>query len=938
MFRRLSAVLLVLTATARADEPAPAPPADNPPPPAEPAPPPESPPAVEEPVQATGTVKGKLSDKISEEGLPAAMIQVQGQQSLATELDGTFTFVLPPGTYQITFSTPEFVDVTKTVVLAEGKTVELNLSLDPLPKTATGETIEIVDKIDERKESAVLAVRRAAATVSDALSSQEISKTPDANAGDAMKRVVAVSIVDGKYVALRGLEGRYVTSLLNGVLLPSPEPDRNAVPLDLFPTNLLATMTVYKSYSAELPGQFGGGTLGIATSSFPTDLEMRFGVSTSANTASTGQQGLTNAYASGFKSFLGFDDGARALPTSIPRNQAVRGMDPARMEQIGESMPNAWTPKEETVTPNLSVNAMIGDSLKLGGKRWGYLATGMLRRNFAVREGEIARTQLTGGELVRSEQLSTTLGVAESTIGALGNVGVDLDADNQLNLLGLYSHVGEDTTFLANGFSETDSSDIDVSRMQFIERQLAFTQLHGTHKLDREHGIELRWQGNYAETRRDELDSRDLVYTVNADGARNYKDQPGSGQHFWQALRDRSGGGGIDFRAKAGSVQLRAGGMAQLSERALGGRRFRYKFVGSDTSVRGLDGEEMFSDQHIGPDFQIEESTLHEDAYKAGLDTFAGFAMAEVPFDATVRMIAGVRYERASQDLVNGSRYAVAGNKASIDRTDNDVLPTANFVFAVRKDMNVRAAYSYTLVRPRFRELAPFLFFDYNRRRDISGNPDLVTTHIHNADVRWEWFPDGDGNEVFAASAFGKYFRDPIEQVLANSNADATFLNADGGSLVGLELEARTTLARVTPALSKFRLGTNVSVMRSRVDLGEEQMLLTSKSRPLYGQSPYVVNVNLGYVDPKIADINLLYNVIGARISDVGIEGLPDTYERPLHRVDVVAARLLSKDLRLKLAVSNVLNQKVAFEQADINVNSYAPGVSFSLGLDWSPQ
>ena len=904
MLRRIATVLLLLTASASAD----------------------------------GTVSGKLTDKISEEGLPAAVVRIDGARSLATELDGTFTVQLPAGTYRITFSTPEFIDVTKTVTIVDGKTVKLSFALEPLPKTATGETIEIIDTIDERRESAVLAVRRSSATVSDAVSSQEISKTPDSNAGDAMKRVVAVSIVDGKYVALRGLEGRYVTSLLNGVLLPSPEPDRNAVPLDLFPTNLLATMTVYKSYSAELPGQFGGGTLGIATSSFPTSFEMRLGVSTAANTVSTGQGGLTNAYANGFKSFLGFDDGSRALPSSIPRDRAVRGMDPARMEQIGESLPNAWTPKEDTVTPNLSLNGMVGDSLKLAGKRVGYLATAMLRRNFAVRDGEISRTQLVGGELTRSERLSTTLGVAESTIGALGNVGIDLDSDNQLNLLGLYSHVGEDTTFLANGFSETDSSNIDVSRMQFVERQLAFTQLHGTHKLSRAHGLELRWQGNFAETRRDELDSRDLAYTVDQNGARNYKDQPGSGQHFWQLLKDRSGGAGVDVRVRAGSVLLRGGGMAQISERALGGRRFRYKFVGSDTSVRGLAGEDMFSPMHIGPDFQIEEGTLHEDAYQAGLDVFAGFAMAEIPMDDKLRMIAGIRYERAMQDLSNGSRYAVAGNKASIDRTDDDVMPTVNFVYAARKDVNIRGAYSYTLVRPRFRELAPFLFFDYNRRRDISGNPDLATTHIHNADLRAEWFPDGDGNEVFAASMFGKYFRDPIEQVLANSNSDATFLNARGGSLVGAEVEARTTLARITPALSKFRLGTNVSVMRSNVDLGKDQMLLTSQSRPLYGQSPYVVNVNIGYVDPKLADINVLYNVIGSRISDVGVEGLPDTYERPLHRVDLVAARLLRADLRLKLSVSNVLNQKVVFEQDDITVSSYAPGVSFALGLDWSPK
>jgi outer membrane receptor protein involved in Fe transport len=599
------------------------------------------------------------------------------------------------------------------------------------------------------------------------------------------------------------------------------------------------------------------------------------------------------------------------------------------MEQIGESMPNAWTPKEETVTPNLSLNAMVGDSLEIAKKRAGYLATAMLRRNFSVREGTLAKTQLVGSELTRVENLETTTGTAEATIGALGNAGIELDNDNQLDLLGLYTHVGEDTTFLANGFSEQDSSNLDISRMQFVERQLAFVQLHGTHKLDRKRGIELRWQGNYAETRRNELDSRDLVYTVDQNNNRNYKDQPGSGQHFWQELIDRSGGGGVDFRARIGDVQFRSGAMAQLSERALGGRRFRYKFVGSDTSVRSLDGEEMFSPAHIGPDFQIEEGTLHEDSYKAGLDTYGAFAMAEIPMDDKLRVIGGLRFERAMQDLSNGSRYAVAGNRASIDRTDDDFLPTANFVYAATPDQNIRAAYSYTLARPRFRELAPFLFFDYNRRRDISGNPELRTTHIHNLDLRWEWFP-GE-NEVFAASVFGKYFRAPIEQVLANANADATFMNAKGGSLVGLELEGRKQVG-------KFLIGGNASVMRSRVDLGSEQMLLTSKSRQLYGQSPFVVNVNIGYADPKLADINVLYNVIGSRISDVGIEGLPDTYERPMHRVDFVAARLLRKDLRLKASVTNVLDQKVVFEQDDITVNSYAPGVSFALGLDWTPQ
>lgn len=933
------------TATEPAADPTP-PPAEETPseptdqaPPAEPTPPVEPVPPPAAPTEPMGTITGTVTDPIAELGLPGATIQVSnGSKIIATtqsELDGTYTIKLPPGTYTVIIATPEFIEASRPVTVVVDKSLTLDVVMEPLPKTATGETIEIVGTIDTRRESAVLAERRAAATVSDAVSAQEISRTPDSNASDAVKRVVAVTVVEGKYVALRGLEGRYVTSLLNGVLLPSPEPDRNAVPLDLFPTNLLATMTVYKSYSPELPGQFGGGTLAISTTSFPTEFEMRVGLSTSANTVATGQDGLGNAATSGVRNFLGFDNGSRALPDAVPRTRAVRNMDAAQMEQIGESMPNVWTPTDDTVSPNVGVTVAVGDSAIVGGKRIGYLATGMMRRSFSVREAQAGKTALVGGELTQIEDLSFNVGSAEATVGGLANVGIDLNADNQLNLLGLYTHVGEDTTSFANGYSEADGSDIAVSRMMFVERQLGFLQLNGTHKLNRERGLEFRWQGNVATTSRDELDSRDLAYIVSPTGGLQYKDQPGSGQHFWQVLEDLSGGGGVDARVRAGKVQLRAGAAAQLSSRALGGRRFRYRYVGDDGSVRGLPGEEMFSAENIGPNFMVEEGTLQEDAYEASLDVYGAFAMGEVEISERFRAIVGARYEYANQTLVNGSRYAVAGTLANIDRSDNDVLPSVNLVYALTPEQNLRGAYSYTLARPRFRELAPFLFFDYLRRRDISGNPDLLTTRIHNADLRWEWFPSE--TEVFAASVFYKQFVDPIEQVMANANGDATFLNADSGNLFGGEIEARSSLGRINPKLSDIRFGTNIAVMRSRVNLGADQMLLTNQERALYGQSPFVVNVNVGYVNPKIVDVNLLYNVIGSRITDVGIEGLPDTYERPVHRVDLVAARLLRKDLRLKLSVANVLNQRIRLEQEDVTINSYQPGVSFALGLDWTP-
>lgn len=904
-------------------------------------PPPSDAPAEEAPpAEPTGMVKGSIIDNNTKVGLPAATIQVfgvpGGDITAVSELDGTYKLEVPAGTYKFTFSTPEYIDQSQIIKVPASGEIEINLNLDPVPVESGEETIEIVDRIDTRKEAAVLAVRRAASVVSDAVSSQEIARTPDSNAGDAMKRVVAVSVLDGRYVALRGLEGRYVTALLNGVLLPSPEPDRNAVPLDLFPTSLLSTMTVMKSYSPELPGQFGGGTLSIDTSSFPTSFEMKIGVSTSANTVATGQDGLRNAQSSGALSFLGFDNGDRALPGAVPKNQAVRGMDAARTERIGEAMPNVWTPEGDTVTPNLGVNVMVGNTTKIGGKRIGYLGSGMLRRTFTVREGTQGRVAASGDQLVQTDNLRFTTGAAEATLGGLLDVGIDLSPNDEIGALALYSHVGEDLNQSSNGYSDNEGSTVDITRMSFVERALMFSQLHGKHHLVRSAGVELRWQGNVATTNRRELDSRDLLYSIDGNGMRQFEDQPGSGQHFWQVLKDLSGGGGADIRGRIGDLGLRAGAMVQLSSRELGGRRFRFKPTGM-AGDRSMSGEDLFGPDQIGTMFNIEEDTLQEDAYEASLNTYAGYASAEYPIGEKLRAIAGARYERSMQSMTNGSRYAVAGLETSVSHDDNDVLPAANLVFAARPDMNVRAAYSYTLARPRFRELAPFLYYDYIRRRDISGNPNLETTHIHNADLRWEWFPSED--EVFAVSAFYKQFVDPIEQVIANVNADATFQNAAGGNIVGAEIEARTTLGRITPALDQLRLGANVSVMRSRVQIGDDPMsqLLTSRDRALYGQSPYVVNVNLGWADPKIADVNVLYNVIGARIVDVGISGLPDIYETPMHRVDVVASRLLRKDLRLKLAVSNVLNQKVQLEQGDITVNSYTPGVGFSLGLDWAP-
>ncbi|MBP6629383.1 MAG: TonB-dependent receptor [Kofleriaceae bacterium] len=898
-------------------------------------------PAPEQPKAAATTgLRGRILDGASGEGLPAATVLVLkgGTQTVVTELDGTFELALGPGTYVINIFTPLYEQQELTVRVKRGQLTPVEVTLQPAE--GAEEVIEIESKIDLRSESAALAVRRAAATVSDSLSAQEISKTPDSSASDAVKRVVSVSVVDGRYVALRGLEGRYVTTLLNGVPLPSPEPDRNAVPLDLFPTSLLANLVVLKSYSAEYSGQFGGGTLLLETSSYPTQLEAKLSASMSGASSTTFADGLANR-AAGSGSFFGFGSGARGLPAAVPLDYAVRNLPASETEYLGEQFENVWSAEEETASPNFSLGGTVGNTHKLGGRRLGYLVTGNFRRGLSTRLTEV-RTQTISDaappEL--ADDYRNQLTELEATLGGLANVGLELTDNHSIGLFGLYTHVGEDATSHVTGFRDSSDANIDRTRLQFVERELRFAQLLGKHRFPDQGGLELRWQGNAATTRRDELDSRDIAYELDDDGSRFFINQPGSAQRFFSLLDDTSLGLGADALVPSGPIRIKTGLSAQATRRELESRRFRYVFRGDDNAVRAMSPEQMLDPANIGPAFRLDEETLQEDSYRANQDVLAGYVSAELEVDPKVKTILGVRAEYASQQLDNGTMFAVAGNVSSLDRADADFFPALNVVVSPHAEHNVRAAYSYSLVRPRFRELAPFLFFDYVRGRSVSGNPELLDTHIHNGDLRWEWFPASDTGEaeVVAASAFYKQFADPIEQVLVNTAGDARFENAGTGMMTGLELEGRLSLARVDDALTGLKLGGNLALIRSRVELDSAAAAIqTSQSRPMYGQSPYVVNLSLAYARPWLGELGLYYNVVGARIADVGTQGLPDTYEQPQHRLDLALARPMGRGWKLKASVANVLDQDVALVQGDLTVTRYQPGVSASLGLEWAP-
>jgi TonB-dependent receptor len=328
---------------------------------------------------------------------------------------------------------------------------------------------------------------------------------------------------------------------------------------------------------------------------------------------------------------------------------------------------------------------------------------------------------------------------------------------------------------------------------------------------------------------------------------------------------------------------------------------------------------------------------LPTDTYSAFLGIYAGYASAEYQPLEKLRLLGGVRYEASQQNLSAQSPFSVTRTRPEGNQqTYQDILPTANVVYDLTDKLKVRGGYSFTLARPTFRELAPFLFYDFVRRRAVSGNPNLVETRVHNGDARLEYY--AGENDVFAASVFAKQFLSPIERVIVSvGSGDLSFRNADAATVLGAEFEARFGWGRVHPALRSFRSAANLTLIQSTVSLGANTGSQTNASRPLQGQSPYVANFSLGYQREKSGtEVAVLYNVYGPRISEVGFETLPDVYEQAFHRVDVTVSQKLSGGFQLKVTGANLLDSSLVFKQGPFEVLKFRPGLSMSASLAWS--
>ncbi len=894
------------------------------------------------PPKGKGVIWGVVRSKGSNDTMLEAVVSVLGRtERVVTDEEGRFRLELPPGSYQLRVVYELYAPVrVRNVIVRAGVTSRVDIAMTP--DASAVEEVSAIEAEAERASAATqLTLRKNAAQASDGIGAQDIAKTPDRNAAEAAKRVVGATVVDGRYLFIRGLGDRYTNSLLNGSPLPSPEPDRQSVPLDMFPTLVLSDLTISKTFLPNMPGDFAGGSLNIHTRDFPSKFLFQVTGGLGFNTQTTFGRRLD--YQGSSTDWLGIDDGARRLPSEVPSTRLVeinRDGSTNDLSRAGRAINRDMELQRAFNLPSGTLSTVVGDSIKLGGEQvLGYVVGGTYSRRFQKRTDEILRTygvdSARPGQLALFNDYASETGLDTVTWSGLGSVSYALNRDHRIALTGLVSRNAEKEARSIEGFS-VESGTIRDERMRFLNRAMLYGQLRGEHRFRSLSSAILTWTALASRATMNDPALRETVYVRDADGRYSFRDNStNSGQNFFAAQGETTKSASLDWQQPLasydGAPKLSMGGMVIVRGRTFQSRRFRFlRSQTADPEIFRQSPKELFVDDNIGRALVLDEWTRPTDSYAARYDVMAGYAMADLPVTSRLRFVMGPRVESATQTIDSFDPFAGDSQRVTSRLVKTDVLPSVNAIVKLSETSNLRLSATRTVARPQLRELAPFVFTDFLGAREVLGNPALERTRIANFDARVEFFPRV--GEVLALSVFHKEFEKPIETfIIPTSRGVVSYQNAKGAVNTGLELEGRKALDFIRPWLSEFSLLANVTFVRSRVELDPSQGgIQTSVERPLAGQSPFVVNFALDYNHEKTKTrARALYNVQGARIAQVGTQSLPDTYEQPRHVVDVSVAQSFGEHVDLKLTIENLLDAPVKLTQGerdDIVSNSYRIG------------
>ena len=928
-------------------------------------------PAVEGTAEGRGSLSGRVVSEARGTVVADVRVIVAGRNvSVETDADGRFSIPdLEPGEYSLFLYHASYAPLTADgLAVRAGRDLSRRLALPD--KAIQGEAVRITGTAAGAGEAGLLFAQKNAPSVSDGISAEQISKTPDGDAAAALKRVTGISVGGDGLVYVRGLGERYVNMQLNGMTVSSPNPEKRVVPLDMFPTRLLENLTVSKTFTAEQPAEFAGGSLQLRTRDYPDKRLIEFSASAGYEPGSTFENFLT--YKGGSLDWLGLEDGTRQVPDIVPteffdnRTENI-GATPAerqaRQREILAALPNVWSPYGITAPLNQSYGLTLGNKIPMGGDRlFGWLLGGTYSTKWSVDEEFTGRINVDneGGNASYRDRFTTDVSSHGVQWGILATSTLQDGNRHKLRFNVLANRDWEDEVKSILGQREQDGDTSLVYELSTAYQTLLNAQLEGEHRISARGG-KLTWMLAGTSASRREPDQRVSKYLrMQPDDSLFNPEFPwyvaatlGLQDRFWFDLEETGWGGKLEVEEplEAGFLEegsrVRAGGFAFAKNREYDVRRLSY-FAGPDIAFApekfGGRYEDYFGifNGAVDSGYVTNRGEKQKDSYTVDDFQWALHAQADLQLAPAWRAIAGVRFVQADVEGVSESpqgelsppEAAAARCRAGtceipFGYSQTALLPAFSLVHALTDAQNLRASWTRTFSYPEYREMSPALYFSYQEALETVGNVELKPTDISNYDVRWEWFLGGGG--LLAVSGFYKDFENPVEirirQISSNNRAE--FVNAPRATLWGAEWELRSGLDRLHDILSPFQVVGNFTWIHSEVD--------GARKRAMQGQSPYLLNAIL-FFEPAHGKttMSLLYNRFGRRIAKVGVDNFPDVYEQARGSLEFSWSQTLARGVKARFNARNLFAESRVEKQGGLEVKRLEVTPSYSLGVSYA--
>jgi outer membrane receptor protein involved in Fe transport len=917
-------------------------------------------------ISFAGTIKGTVTEEKNGAPLVGLVVLIKGtDKGVATDIDGKYEITgIKPGVYEITFKYFSFVTQIRSQEIKGAETVTLDVKMKE--EVTQLKSAEVKSKKITHTEAAVINEIKTSNAVVSGTSASQISKTMDRTAADVVKRIPGVAIQDDRFIVVRGLADRYNTVWLNDAGAPSSESDKKSFSFDIIPSGLIDRILIFKTPSAELPGDFAGGMVKVYTTTLQDKNSLSVNLQTSSRQYTTGQAFTYTKSSS--TDVLGYDDGGRSLPSDVPAR-----LDKVKNPEVSKSFKNDWQLLDKTAMPD--VRFAMGLT---GVKKYKKITIG---NTLGV---SYSNTQ-TINNVDRKDWDSSTsmfyhyndkISTANVSVGILENAGISF-GNSKIEFKNLYSQAGKSSVIQREAYVDSVTTPERIYVMGYESKATYAAQLTGSHKSKNE-DIKYNWTAGYTDVFKNQPNLRRIKYIAqNPDSpfyatvASNVDPVFGGGRTYSQ-LYEHVYSFNHQFSKKIHfnehySFTINMGNYLEAKRRNFDLRWFSYTLTTiknpNATWLKLLPLDQIFIDSNVGfkNKFIMDEGTNSGDKYTGKNDLIASFISFNLPIGDKINVVAGVRDEENTFSILGYNSTDTLNEKVKTSY----LLPSVNATYNINPKTLVRVAYGKTLNRPEFRESSPIFYYDFEEIASVKGslanstsNPYgnvLKTAEVQNIDVRYEYYPSS--GEMIHVGFFFKTIKNSIQRVVdygtAGETKTLTYINADNAYTMGLEIDIRKNLAFLDKILStkffnQMTFVGNFAFSKSELKIDTSKVLGQMPKSVLQGQSPYIVNLGLYYQsDDKGIKGSVLYNVYGPRLyaSGSNVHGAESIGELPFHSLDITLSKIFFKHYSVSLGIQNLLDSEIRFVKdinrdnkfsttdGDLDYKVYSPGRYYTIGV-----